>query len=450
MNKEKSLAFVLMLDTSGSMWNDMEMVKIDAKAFVRQARKGDQFAINKFCTNASWVYPTGSNPKLVTVSGDLHETKQAANYIESLSAGGVTAMGDAISLGNKIMKNSVVSTDLKAYIILSDGVHNQGANPQDVLEGEPPVYIAALGNVCNSYFDKLIAKNPKSKFYNKPNAYQMMLMFNQIIADSNDSELILNEQDTYQKGADYVLKTFDVSDDDNAAQVNVVWSDKKYEYTSGLPKGNSINIVLIDPDNKNTDIKPDIAEDGYCIYNLKNVKPGRWKVLIQYSVPEVITGTVGGVDFYTDIKTNLMLPAGTGGGTGIRLSALNAGNPMENVKVTAQIARSVMSYDDIMNQYEKEMDALRKDDFDDNENGDEIDVMEKLREEILRTEHKDIFAKQVSTHELALSKDGEYVLESSDEESKSGIYNVDVKIEGVNPKNGLPLTRLKSGAFFIE
>lgn len=446
MNEDKSLAFVMMLDTSGSMCSDIDMVRIDAKAFVRQARKGDQFAINQFNSSASWVYPTGSSPKMLTVSEDLHETKDSLSHIESICAGGLTAMGDAISLGNQIMKNTTVSTDLKAYVILSDGVHNRGVSPQDVLAGEPPVYIAALGRVYNAYFDKLVAKNPKSKFYNKPNAYQMMLMFNQIIADANDSELVLNEQDAYQKGADYILKTFDVSSDDNAAQVNVVWSDKKYEYTSGTPGGNSINIVLIDPDDKNTDIKPDIAEDGYCIYNLENVKPGKWKVLIQYAVPETVSGTIGGVDFYTDIKTNLMLPVGTDGPQCIRVSALKNGNQMDNVRVTAQVSTPIMSYDDIKNEYEREIDSLMENSLDD-ENAEEYDVIEKLHEEILKTENKDIFAKKVSMHELELSKDGEYVLELDGK--ISGICNADVKIEGVDPKTGLPFTRLKSGTFCV-
>lgn len=452
MSVEKTLAFVLMLDTSNSMRSAINMVKIDAKAFVRMARKDDQFAINRFASNASWVYPEGNNPKLLTVSQDLHETKEALDYIEAVSASGVTAMGKAIKLGNQIMENSKVTTDLKAYVILSDGDHNHGTDPADVLKDNPPVYIAALGRVSRKYFDRLTAKNPNSKFYNQPNAYQMMLMFNQIIADSNDNELMLNELDNYRKGADYVIKKFQVSAADNSAQVNVVWSDQKYKYTSGTPGGNSINIVLIDPDDKNTDIKPDISENGYCIYNLENVKPGEWKVLIQYSVPEVITGTVGGVDFYTDIKTNLLLPAGTGTheALDIRVSVLNEGAVLDNVKVTTQISRPIISEADINEQYAKKLDAIMRDsDSSADEEMRSSTALEKLRSEILETEHKDIFAKQVSTHTLALSKDGEYIvtLEGVD---KPGLYNVDAKIDGVNPKTNLPFTRLKSGAFWID
>lgn len=452
MSTDKTLAFVLMLDTSSSMHYALDMLKIDAKAFVRMARKGDQFAINQFDSDASWVYPDSKSPKLLTVSEDLHETKAALDYIEAVLATGVTAMGEAIKLGNQIMDDSTVTTDLKAYVILSDGQHNQGVDPADVLKNNPPVYIAALGSVYKNYFDKLTAKNPNSKFYNQPNAYQMMLMFNQIIADSNKNELMLNEVDSYQKGADYVIKKFQVSANDNAAQVNVVWSDRKYKYTPGTPGGDSINIVLIDPDDKNTDIKPDISENGYCIYNLENVKPGEWKVLIQYSIPEAITGTVGGVDFYTDIKTNLLLPAGTGTreALDIRVSALNEGAVLDNVKVTAHISRPVMSEADINDQYAKELGTIMQEcDSAADEETRSSTVLEKLRSNVLKTEHKDIFAKKVTAHTLTLSKDGEYVVKL-DGAGKPGLCNVDVKIEGVDPKTNLPFTRLKSGSFWID
>ncbi|MBR1691644.1 MAG: VWA domain-containing protein [Lachnospiraceae bacterium] len=452
MGEAKTLAFVLMLDTSGSMWNAIDMVKIDAKAFIRQARVGDQFAINEFSDNGSWVYPAGTNPKLLTVKEGLHETEAALDYIEKLKTHNMTAMGEAIQIGNQIMKNTSLTSDLKAYVILSDGAHNQGVNPVSVLGSEPPVYIAALGNVSKRYFDQLTAKNPKSRFYNQPNAYQMMLMFNQILADANDNELMLNDLDTYKKGADYVLKRFRISSEDNAAQVNVVWSDKKYEYTSGMPGGNAINIVLIDPDDKNTDIKPDIAEDGYCIYNLENVKPGEWKVLVQYSVPEVIRGTAGGVDYYTDIKTKLLLPQTIRKDEplDIRVCAEKNGEVLDQVKVTAQIASPILSEADVRKRYARKLNAIqRKLAEKTDEETESADEMELLRSEILNTEKTDIFAKRISTHRLSLSKEGDYRLEL-DGKNQSGLCNVDIRIEGIDPKTKLPFTRIKSQAVYIE
>jgi hypothetical protein len=384
------------------------------------------------------------------VSSDLHETKDSLPYIDIIHADSLTNMGAAIQLGNKIMNDTNPSTDLKAYVMLSDGYHNWGTDPMTVLDSEPPLYVAALGNVNTSQFEQLIKKNSKSKMYNQPNAYQMMLMFNNIVAEANDNELMLNDCDGYQAGADYILKKFSVSSEDNSAQLNVVWSDKKYEYTPNQPGGNGINIVLIDPDDNNTDIKPDIAEDGYCIYNLENVKPGDWKVLIQYSIPDAITGTIGGVDFYTDIKTNMVLPTSIKAGEklDIKVTPMFENNVMENAKVSAKIATPAMSTDYIMDRYSKEIDSIKNE----NESEEAMDTsvaINILRSNLQKAGHADIFKQNIRTEQLSLSKDGEFVFGDTSNVN-NGMCNVDITVEGINPKTGLPFIRLKSGSVFVK
>lgn len=450
MGKANTLAFVLMVDSSSSMKTVMDIVKIDAKAFVRQARPNDWYAVNSFASNASWIYPAENSSKMISVSGDLHETKDSLPYIDNLHANGLTNMGAAIQLGNKIMNDTNPSTDLKAYVMLSDGYYNEGADPLTVLGSEPPLFVAALGSVSTSKFEKLLKKNSKSQIYYQPNAYQMMLMFNNIVSDANENGLILNDCDGYQAGADYILKTFSVSSEDNSAQLNVVWSDKKYEYTPNQPDGNGINIVLIDPDDNNTDIKPDIAEDGYCIYNLENVKPGDWKVLIQYSIPDAITGTVGCVDFYTDIKTNMVLPTSIKAGEklDIKVTPMFENNVIENAKVSARIATPAMSTDYIMDRYSKEIDSIKNE----NESEEAMDTsvaINILRSNLQKAGHADIFKQNIRTERLSLSKDGEFVFGDTSNVN-NGMCNVDIKVEGINPKTGLPFTRLKSGSVFVK
>lgn len=447
----KKLAFVMMLDTSGSMRSGLELLKIDAKAFVRQGRVGDQFAINQFSDNASWVYPAESAPKLVTITEGLRETKSATDYIERLCTHNMTNMGEAIVLGNDILRNSTVTAGLKAYVLISDGLHNEGTDPVSVLGSEPPIYVAAIGILEKSYFDRLVAKNNNSKFYNEPDAYQMMTIFNQIIADANENELILNTLDAYQQGADYLIKEFTITAGDNCSQLNVVWSNKNYRYTDGHPGGYYVNVILIDPDDNRTDIKPDIAEDGYCIYNLENMKPGKWKILIQYSTRESITGTIGAVDFYTDIRTNLILPKSLckEEALKVRVSALKGSDIIDDTKVTAEICTPFLSEDEIREEYVAQIETIQFElsNTDDAESSESI--YDRLREEVLQTEGRDIYAKKVSVHQLQLSADGEYVLEKS-EGLKSGVSNVKIRIEGVDPKTNVPFTRLKAGSVYIE
>lgn len=453
MGTDKRLGFVMMLDVSGSMYYALNMVKIDAKAFVRQARSGDQFAINRFSDDAKWVYPEGQNPQLVTVSDSLKETADAKKYIEQLKTYNMTNMGEAIRLGNQIMNASTVTADLKAYVILSDGMHNWGTDPVNVLGPEPPVYIAALGSVSKQYFDRLIKKNSKSRFYNQPNAYQMMLMFNQILADSTDAGLMLNSMKPYEKGSDSIIETFQVSETDNAVKVNVVWSDAKYKYTSENPRDNQVNIVLIDPDDRNTDIRPDIAEEGYCIFNLENIKPGEWKVLIQYSVEENLSGTIGGIDFRTEIKTDLLLPLSAASNQPLDFGVLtmDGSSPLENVKVTAEISKPGIAVSELMNRYGEKIEQKLQRSRSTDAAGDlnEEHILNNIRQEIMLSDGTDIFERKVVKKQLSVSPNGDY-LGSLEDMKEDGIYNVDVKIQGINPKTGLPFTRIKSGAVNVE
>lgn len=290
-----SLGYVLMLDDSYSMRSASAVIKIDAKAFLDCSRTGDQFGINIFSDAASWLYPDDSDPQPATVTEGRSELEAAKKRIEELiTKGTLTDIGAAISLGNDMLEK--LHTDQRAYVLISDGVHNWGTHPSEILKNEPPIYIAGLGPYMEeSYFEKMLKKNEKSKFYNSPNAFTMMQIFNQILADSSASLLQLNHMESYL-GSNYSIHEFTISGQGNSTLVNVVWSDKKYRYTPDFPKEDRINLVLIDPDGQQTCIQPKIAEAGFCIYDLRNVKPGQWKILSQYTVSEPVSATVGVIE----------------------------------------------------------------------------------------------------------------------------------------------------------
>lgn len=159
-----------------------------------------------------------------------------------------------------------------------------------------PAYIVGLGLYMEqSYFEKMLKKNEKSKFYNIPNAFRMMWIFNQILADSSASLLQLNQLESYL-GSNYSIHEFTISGQGNSTLFNVVWSDKKYRCTLDSPKEDRINLVFIDPDGQQTCIQSQIAEDGFCIYDLRNVKRGQRKILPQYTVSESVSAMVGVIE----------------------------------------------------------------------------------------------------------------------------------------------------------
>lgn len=228
------------------------------------------------------------------------------------TTGSWTNIGAAISFANEREKK--LSTDIQAYVLLSDGCHNYGQNPTDILGAEPPVYIAGLGpHMQESLFTGMLRKNVRSKFYNSPNVVDMMMVFNQILADSSQSILTLNELDAFS-GTNYCVHEFTVPGEGNNTMLNFVWSDKNYHYTSGYPDKKKINLVLIDPKGKSTSIMPVIVDDGFCIYDLRNVRPGVWKILSQYAVETPISATIGviqtGASYSINLTGNQNIPKG--------------------------------------------------------------------------------------------------------------------------------------------
>lgn len=301
----KSLGYILMLDDSSSMHAASAQIKIDAKAFLDCSRTEDKFGVNKFSTEAAWVYPTGDSPDPAVVTEERSEIKAAEAEIDKLTTLGVSTNIRAAILLSNAMEDKL-NTDIKAYVLVSDGAHNHGPEPAPVLKEEPPIYIAGLGPCMKeSYFKDMLAKNKKSKFYNSPNAKDMMTVFNQILADSTQSLLLLNDLKTYQ-GTNYGIQEFTVSGKGNRSLISVVWSDKKYRYTPGYPEENRINLVLIDPDDRSTSIKPQISEDGYCIYDLRNAKPGKWKLLSQYALTDAVSTTSSVIQTDSPIITEIV------------------------------------------------------------------------------------------------------------------------------------------------
>lgn len=345
----KSLGYVLMLDDSNSMHDASAIIKIDAKAFLDCSRTEDQFGVNQFKTDAGWVYPVGDDPAPAVVTEGRDEIKAAETEIDKLcTTGSWTNITAAINLGNAMEEK--MDTDIKAYVLISDGEHNTGSpTPASVLKDEPPIYIAGLGSwMKESYFTDMLAKNEKSKFYNSPNAVDMMMVFNQILADSSQSLLLLNHLETCQ-GTNYNVQEFTIYGKGNRSLISVVWSDKKYRYTPGYPSGNQINLVLIDPDNRSTSIQPQIVDDGFCIYDLRNAKPGRWKILSQYALTDTVSATSGVIQADTPIVPEIVGTQSIKAGESPEFTLRIAGASLfSDLSVTAVYSRPAIDYRSVL------------------------------------------------------------------------------------------------------
>lgn len=442
-----SLGYVLMLDVSGTMREVLEQVKINAHAFVGWSRIGDQFGINAFSDDAKWVYPTGTTPNILTVSSNHKEVSDSYNYIEGLQIRDMTNIGDAIKLGNNMINKA--TTDLKGFVLLSDGAHNTGVHPNTFLGNTPPLYVAGLGPYLKeSYFKEMLKKNPKSKYYHEPNAYQMTLMFDEIVSDSTESALIMHQFDTMKKGAFYKVEKFNVSRDGNEIFIHSVWASKSYKYTNGNIQKNMFKITLMDPDDKATQYQPDLVKDGYCVYRLKNLKPGEWKMVTEYSIDSENYCTFGGVDFSTTIRTSIEAPTISTLGEPINLitHVLDGNKIIENVKVTAYIERPTISVENALKKYEVAMRGINLVNDVSDSTDEDISKLKILREQKLP--QVDILAKTVSSQSLDMSSDGTYNL-LLDNISEPGFYEVDIMVEGTDPQTGYKFSDAKKHTIIV-
>ncbi|HEY5262237.1 MAG TPA: VWA domain-containing protein [Solirubrobacteraceae bacterium] len=331
-----SVSVVPMLDRSGSMADAMPLVIIDAKAFVRAARPGDQIGVVQFESSVSMLYPTTQT--LATVDAQFTVTAAAAAKIATLTAGGGTDMGDAVKIANTLMAGA--ANPVRAYMLLSDGDWNEGPDPNPLVPASTPIFVCGLGpGMRESYVAGMLAKNPSSQYIAAPNAYQMMQVFNAIRGLTAEAGVVRNTIAPYT-GTDYTLTPMTIDASTDECQFTVVWSDEQYSYTSGIPDARHVNLQLIDPNGNTTQLQPVIADPGYAIFNLQSPQPGTWQVLAQYTVQSPIYGTSAGFEFESTTLLTLDLPPTAAVGEPVRVRAhlTDNGAPVENVKVTARVS----------------------------------------------------------------------------------------------------------------
>jgi len=141
--EQKGSNIVLVLDKSGSMEHPLTMDrrKIDlakdaSSRFVRMVSENDKIALVTFSTEAELTVGLTTN----------HE--EIVNIMDSIVAGGSTAMGDGMRLALEILRD--ISPDRRVMILLTDGCHNTGSETPEVVlkdakEMKIPIFTIGIG-----------------------------------------------------------------------------------------------------------------------------------------------------------------------------------------------------------------------------------------------------------------------------------------------------------------
>lgn len=448
MEQEKTIGFVLMLDTSYSMKEAMGQLRINANTFISEALPGDQFGINEFSDNASWVYR--KDGKISTVSDKKTEIENAIAEIDKLKARDSTNIGDAIKLGNEMIKQAV--TDEKAFVLFSDGWHNTGTDPNKVLGNEPPIYIAGMGDCAEKNFTNMLSKNPKNKFYYKPRAFEIVQMFNDIRTNFPDINLLNNTLKNYPKNHSRAYyRNITVTSGSTVAQFTATWSNERFKYVSENPNGDKIGVYLVDPKNKRLTTKPIKTGKGFCVFEIKDPQPGRWQIWVEYSnVPEELYETVGAFQVNSQIRLNMEAPTilAKGEPIPIKIDLFDNGEPVEGLNVNVRIIQPVISVENALEKYSKELRHIEPDSrlLDDLISEDHARLYTLRNQKINEI---DILGFKNSFPPINYIKDGYYQCTHINT-LEAGPYTIELDISGINPATGREFSLTKNQSILIN
>ncbi|MFK7946972.1 MAG: von Willebrand factor type A domain-containing protein [Saprospiraceae bacterium] len=140
---------VFLLDVSGSMIDDIELVKSAMKVLVKQLREEDKVSIVVYAGAAG----------LVLAPTDGSNKDKIMNALDGLRAGGSTAGGAGIRLAYKTAKEQFIEGGNNRIILATDGDFNIGMSSDRAMEDlivekrKSGIYLTCLGFGMGNYQD---------------------------------------------------------------------------------------------------------------------------------------------------------------------------------------------------------------------------------------------------------------------------------------------------------
>ncbi len=149
ISKVPASNLVFLIDTSGSMSNDLGLVKQSIEMLVDNLREEDTISIVAYAGSAGLVLkPTSGTDK-----------RTILNALSRLRSGGQTAGGAGIELAYKVAKQNFIHNGNNRVILATDGDFNVGVSSQGGLirliekKREDHIYLSVLGFGYGNYQD---------------------------------------------------------------------------------------------------------------------------------------------------------------------------------------------------------------------------------------------------------------------------------------------------------
>lgn len=201
-NGTAGLRVILVLDRSGSMTIEqrMDFAKQGASQFVDLLRTGDSIGVVSFSDNVSLDFSVTP----ITGPGTKAAVKTAVN---SLNASGNTNIGAGLQAALNQITSQPDHSCNNVIVLLSDGDHNTGTPPANVIPGLQDegvtVFSVGLGSGISASGQATlqnVATQTGGKFYRVSNAADLVTLFTQLSAESTGSGLLLRAPEAIHLG----------------------------------------------------------------------------------------------------------------------------------------------------------------------------------------------------------------------------------------------------------
>jgi L-Lysine epsilon oxidase N-terminal/L-lysine epsilon oxidase C-terminal domain/von Willebrand factor type A domain len=211
----KTAGVALVLDRSGSMSEDrgdglskFVSLKEAAETFVDVMLEGDGVGLIRYNQDADVVQPVLELGPAGGITGTRSDTIDLIRG-NSFTPGGNTSIGDGIFEGRQILNNAVGTYDVKALVVLTDGVENSSRYIADVAgDINEKTYAVGLGTPQNTSAAALQTISGNNGGFllvtgaiDSDNRFRLQKYFLQILAGVSNAEVVLDPDGQLVPGA---------------------------------------------------------------------------------------------------------------------------------------------------------------------------------------------------------------------------------------------------------
>ena len=266
---------VTCIDRSGSMSGEkIRLAKVGAKIFVDLAHFGEHLAVTSYASSASVDYPM----KELLTQQDKEDAKTA---IDALVASGATSIGAGLRASlNEITANGsnpVGCTEVIA--LLSDGRHNTGESPYDVLpdliDRGVKVYTIGLGNDVDADLMSDIAFQTGGTYHFAQTEQDLAQIFTIIYAKARSEDLYASTKGELNPGESQTENVYvDVFTNEITFALNFP-ANSELDFSLVSPSGQIINPATV-PSNVEY-----VNGSAHKYYRITQPEAGEWQALVE-------------------------------------------------------------------------------------------------------------------------------------------------------------------------